>query len=112
MLRYLLILAVATLSPSARSQTAIEMYQWCNSTADIQKSYCIGYLSGSLDAYGISKFVTKSERLICLPEGGLNNEQALLIFSKAVRDEPKDAGETARVFFYRALNKAFPCARS
>jgi hypothetical protein len=75
----------------------------------VHSLYCIGYVSGFLDAMSLTVTTTGAKRNVCLPQAGITNDQAIRIFVKYLRDNPAILHETGRTSLYLALAKAFPC---
>ena len=71
--------------------------------------YCLSYLSGFADATSLGNSNTKGKPLICLPDKGVSNDQALRVFVKYLRDNPGQLHESGRTSLYIALAKTFPC---
>ena len=49
--------------------------------------------------------------LICLPEEGIQVEQAMLITTKWLRSHPEQLHQGGRESVFIALAQAFPCAK-
>ena len=75
----------------------------------IESLWCIGYVSGFLDSMSITQSSAGGRKVICLPQQGITNEQAIRIFVKYLRDNPQTLHETGRMSLFIALGKAFPC---
>lgn len=73
--------------------------------------FCIGYVSGFLDAHSLVTTQTGAKKAICTPERGITNDQAIRIFVKFLRENPDQLHESGRMSLFIALAKAFPCSR-
>jgi len=76
--------------------------------------HCGGYLLGFIDGYVVSGAVNKalsgsSRPLMCLPEGGIPEDQAVRVVVKWMRGHPQDLNRPARILVTIALEQAFPC---
>ena len=77
--------------------------------------YCLAYVEGYLD--GTSSTVAVSnlsseQRKICLPEKGLFTDDAVRIFLKHLRENPKQLNQSGRINLTNALRNAFPCKKA
>ena len=75
----------------------------------IESLWCIGYVAGFLDSMSIAQTLGGGRQGVCLPQRGIQNEQAIRILVKYLRDNPQHLHETGRMSLYIALGKAFPC---
>ena len=75
----------------------------------MQSVFCIGYVSGFLDSMSVTVTSTGGRQNVCLPQHGITNDQAIRIFVKFLRENPKTLHESGRMSLYIALAKAFPC---
>lgn len=73
--------------------------------------WCVGYVSGVLDAVRIAPQINQGRPLICPPENGITNEQAVRVVVKYLRANPELLHETARIHVMIALGNAFPCGK-
>lgn len=73
--------------------------------------FCIGYVSGFLDAHSLSTSQDGTRKLICTPERGITNDQAIRIFVKYLRENPKVLHESGRMSLFVSLAKSFPCEK-
>ena len=73
--------------------------------------FCIGYVAGFLDAHSLATNQSGANKAICTPERGISNDQAIRIFVKYLRENPKVLHESGRMSLYVALAKAFPCSK-
>ena len=73
--------------------------------------FCIGYVSGFLDANSIATSQNKAAKVVCPPQRGITNDQAIRIFVKYLRGNPSVLHESGRMSLYVALAKAFPCGK-
>lgn len=108
---------------TAESTTALIVLQGCGATVkqidgseisieeSIASTWCVGYVSGMLDGVRIAPQLNKGPPLVCSPEGGITNEQAVRVVVKYLRAKPEILHESARIHVLIALAKAFPCPR-
>ena len=75
----------------------------------VQSLYCIGYVSGFLDAMSVTVSTTGGRQNVCLPQRGITNDQAIRIFVKFLRENPQMLHESGRMSLYISLARAFPC---
>lgn len=73
--------------------------------------YCGSYIGGFLDAMSLTTTLNKGNRIVCVPEQGITNDQAARILVKYLRENPKTLHESGRMSLYIALQKAFPCPK-
>lgn len=79
------------------------------SDAELARSFwCVTYLSGFLDAVGLTSSMY-GKPAICLPANGISNDQLARIVTKWLRDNPEHLHESGRMETMIALAKAFPC---
>lgn len=71
--------------------------------------YCISYVAGFVDAIPLVTTTTKGSPIICLPENGASNEQAIRVFVKYLRENPEQLHESGRASLFISLAKTFPC---
>lgn len=72
-------------------------------------AWCAAYISGMVDATRILGDVNPDGRLICYPQEGISNDQAMRIVVKWLEDHPQSLHESARMSTMIALADAFPC---
>jgi hypothetical protein len=77
----------------------------------LDSSWCVGYLSGLLDGFGVGDFKVDNEKMVCPPDEGLSRTQALNIITRHLRDHPEDLPKSGRRDALLALAKALPCKR-
>ena len=75
----------------------------------VQSLYCIGYVSGFLDAMSVTVSTTGGRQNVCLPQRGITNDQAIRVFVKFLRENPQTLHESGRMSLYISLSRAFPC---
>ena len=73
--------------------------------------FCIGYVSGFLDAHSLATTQSGTQKAICTPQRGISNDQAIRVFVKYLRENPKVLHESGRMSLFVALAKAFPCEK-
>jgi hypothetical protein len=80
-------------------------------TADemLDSMWCVGYLSGLLDGFGVADFRVSNQKMVCPPATGLSRSQALGIIVRYLRDHPDDRAKSGRRLALVALSKALPC---
>jgi hypothetical protein len=74
----------------------------------VQSVWCVGYVSGILDGLAIMRWKGGTTP-VCLPTDGVENEQAVRIVVKFLRENPKMLHETGRSLVVAALGEAFAC---
>lgn len=75
----------------------------------LDSMWCVGYLSGLLDGFGVGDFRVDNEKMVCPAEEGLSRSQALGIITRYLRDHPDERPKSGRRNALVALSKAFPC---
>ena len=75
----------------------------------LDSMWCVGYLSGLLDGFGVADFKVENTRMVCPAEEGLSRSQALGIITRYLRDHPEERPKSGRRDALLALSKAFPC---
>jgi hypothetical protein len=73
--------------------------------------FCIGYVAGFLDANSLATTQSGTQKVICTPQRGITNDQAIRVFVKYLRENPKVLHESGRMSLFIALAKAFPCEK-
>ena len=73
--------------------------------------YCASYVSGFLDGMSLAAGSTKPQKVVCLPERGITNDQAARLVVKYLRENPQTLHQSGRMSLYIALAKSFPCAK-
>jgi len=74
-----------------------------------QALWCGAYMSGLVDGFGVSPPGVNGRQVLCLPEQGIDNGQAIRIVTKWLREHPEHLHESGRMEAMIALTKAFPC---
>lgn len=74
----------------------------------IQSVYCSGYVGGVLDGLTVMGWKGGTVK-VCIPEDGIDNEQAIRIVVKHLRQHPELLHETARTSIMAAIGLAFQC---
>lgn len=79
--------ALASFIPPAAAKRVDQLFWSCSPlspqsspAAMIEFSECIGYISGFIDAYQVAVLASKGQHVICLPERGISNDQAVRLF--------------------------------
>ncbi len=75
----------------------------------LDSMWCVGYLSGLLDGFGVGDFKVDNVKMVCPTEEGLSRSQALGIINRYLRDHPEERPKSGRRDALVALSKAFPC---
>lgn len=75
----------------------------------LDSSWCVGYVSGLLDGFGVADFKVEGEKMVCPKEDGLSRSQALGIIMRYLREHPDDSPKSGRRSALLALAKALPC---
>jgi len=74
----------------------------------IESVWCIGYVSGLLDGLAVMGWKGGSTR-VCIPQSGIDNEQAIRIVVKYLREHPEGLHRSARSLAVAAIGGAFRC---
>lgn len=75
----------------------------------LDSMWCVGYISGLLDGFGVGDFKVGNEKMVCPPEEGLTRSQALAVINQYLREHQEDLAKSGRRDALLALSKAFPC---
>lgn len=75
----------------------------------LDSMWCVGYLSGLLDGFGVADFKVNDEKMVCPTEAGLTRIQALGIINRYLREHPEDLQKSGRRSALLALSKGLPC---
>jgi hypothetical protein len=73
-----------------------------------QAWYCLGYLSGFLDAHTVASSFGGANRLFCGPPK-VSNEQLVRVVVKYLSDNPDKLNQDPGLVTMLALAKSFPC---
>jgi Rap1a immunity proteins len=71
--------------------------------------WCMGYISGLLDGFGIGDYRIGEEKAACPPEDGVTRIQALKVVNKWLREHPDAMQKSGRRGAILALTSAYPC---
>ncbi len=71
--------------------------------------WCMGYMSGLLDGFGVGDFKIGDEKAVCPPAEGLTREQALKSVTRWLRDNPDALQKSGRRGAILALSRTYPC---
>lgn len=71
--------------------------------------WCMGYVSGLLDGFGVSDFRIGETRAVCPPEAGLTRMEAVGFIIRWLREHPEEHAKSGRRAAVLALTKAMPC---
>ena len=104
----------ATPSFAESDKTGIDFLRECEGrqekVGELGVITCASYLMGFLDAYRVlSLGLLENWRTICLPKEGVQAEQAMLVVTKWLRENPHELHHSIRVSILIALKKAFSC---
>jgi hypothetical protein len=114
-------LSIAAIQPVSASPTGDELLDACSvvvkrldgaelSPEDMTKGiWCAAYLSGFVDAVGLTPPVILGQRAVCLPADGVSGGQLARIVTKWLREHPEHLHESGRAETLLALAWAFPC---
>jgi hypothetical protein len=75
----------------------------------LDSMWCVGYLSGLLDGFGVSDYKIDDHKMICPTEEGLSKSNALTIIMQYLRDHPEEQQKNGRRSALVALSRALPC---
>ena len=94
----------------SRCQKAVKFFDADNYDADndIDISWCIGYVHSftKVNAYYKAFDIPV---LICFPESGIENRQAIRVLVKYLQDHPEKLHEYDMILTISAFVEAFPC---
>lgn len=111
-------------SPAWAAITGAELLKRCNAseksmsggkmTAEetLDSMWCVGYISGLLDGFGVSDFRVGEVRMVCPGEEGITRSQALGIITGYLNEHPDDLPKSGRRSALLALAKALPCKKA
>lgn len=71
--------------------------------------WCMGYVGGLLDGFGVADYRIGNERAACPPEAGLTREQALRDINRWLRQNPDALQKSGRRGAILALARSYPC---
>lgn len=71
--------------------------------------WCMGYMGGLLDGFGVADFRIGDEKAVCPPGDGLTREQALRSVTRWLRENPEALQKSGRRGAILALSKTYPC---
>jgi hypothetical protein len=74
----------------------------------VQSIWCSGYVGGFLDGLAVMGWKGGSAK-VCLPREGIENDQAIRIIVKYLRDNPAMLHQSGRVLIVVAIAEAFRC---
>jgi len=75
----------------------------------LDSMWCVGYLSGLLDGFGVADFKIENEKMVCPAAEGLSRSEALAIITRYLREHPEERAKSGRRDALVALSKALPC---
>src|SRR5262245_59839768 len=75
----------------------------------IHALYCVGYVSGFLDALSVTANTPGARQNVCLPQSGITNDEVIQLFVKFLRENPQTLRESGRMSLNIALSRVFPC---
>ena len=71
--------------------------------------WCVGYVGGFLDGLAVMNWRGGASP-VCLPQNGIENEQAVRIVVKYLRNHPEQLHESGRIAVVVAIGEAFKCS--
>jgi hypothetical protein len=71
--------------------------------------WCMGYMGGLLDGFGVGDFRIGNEKAVCPPGEGLTREQALRSVTRWLRENPDALQKSGRRGAILALSRTYPC---
>lgn len=71
--------------------------------------WCMGYMGGLLDGFGVGDFRIGNEKAVCPPDEGLTREQALRSVTRWLRENPDALQKSGRRGAILALSRTYPC---
>lgn len=111
-----LFLLAAPSSANAQMTSALDLLRQCegrasNAPPEYGFLVCASYLLGILDMQALLTGLVGDNGggLFCVPEGGIEGEQALRIYVDWANQNPNQLHETARMGALFAFMSAFPC---
>jgi Rap1a immunity proteins len=111
----LLLVLAANASPAlAQGKTGFDLLRECEGRVTevraVGEILCAAYVQGVVDAYGfVSGWLRPEHHHICLPAGGIENEQATRVITRWLQSHAADLYLPARLHVIVALRQAFPC---
>jgi len=73
--------------------------------------YCVGLVQGIKETSRVYKATGRSDApLMCLPQAGLQNGQAVRVVVRYLNDHPQNLHDDETLLATAALRDAFPCA--
>lgn len=73
--------------------------------------WCMGYVSGLLDGFGVSDFRIGEAIAVCPPEAAISRNEALAIILRWLRDNPQEHANSGRRSAIIALARTYPCRK-
>lgn len=112
----LFVASVSVLSPAVAEaqvpnnplQTGNDLLSTCSGSDVARKLLCMGYVIGIAEGAAGHAVVTESRLPFCMPQN-VNNQQAVDIVVKYLKDNPQARHLFASVLIYTALKQTFPC---
>lgn len=74
----------------------------------VRSVWCTGYVGGFLDGLAVMRWKGGATK-VCLPEQGIENEQAARIVVKYLRAHPEVLHESGRISLLISIAEAFTC---
>ncbi len=123
MLLGVLLVAAMNAEPAptiASTPTGAELLRACTATVlqaegreitpsqAVESIFCIGYVSGVIDGLAVLGWKGGATP-VCLPEGGVDNEQAVRLVVQHLRKYPESLHLPARGAVVSAIGEAFIC---
>jgi len=88
--------------------TGNDLLKWCESTDDIDRAFCLGYIIGVTDLDGADGSMFPERRRSCVAEGA-NNGQVRDVVVKYLKDRPEERHILAAILIVKAMVQTFPC---
>ncbi len=79
-----------------------------NPEETVRSMWCIGYVGGFLDGLSVMNWKGGATK-VCLPTGGVTNDQAARIVVKYLRANPETLHQSGRISLLVATAEAFKC---
>lgn len=117
----LLGLALAWLPPAQAAVNGAELLARCTAAEKsldgtqlsgeemLDGMWCMGYLSGLLDGFGVGGYKIGNDRAVCPPAEGLTREQALRSVTRWLRENPDALQKSGRRGAILALSRTYSC---
>jgi hypothetical protein len=105
---FLLFLNTSTYAQRVSPTTGNTLLEACESKAELQQAFWLGYITGSTDVDGMNGAAFPERRRSCIPES-VSNSQIRDVVVKYLKEHPEDRHLLAEILVVQALAKTFPC---